>query len=190
MFQRRAGYGGATGVDSPVRESVTEPPYRGDIASALVGPGAQASKADGSQNQECAVLRKIVTVALVGVAALLWFGPVISGETATDEYEEMLDSALGDAEVNNIRAEGAPQQQVVNGWTNRELQAIQIMQRNDLLAAEYRQTALLTLLVIILGWLIVSTRNDPTRAADQASDGRSSDPTPESALATSTDASA
>lgn len=136
------------------------------------------------------MLRKIVTVALVAVAAVLWFGPVVSGETATSEYEELLDSALGDAELNNVRAEGAPQQQVVNGWTNRDLQAIQIMQRNDLLAAQYRQTALLTLLVIILGWVVVSSRNAPATVTDEASLERPSDATSESAIVTTGDTSA
>jgi hypothetical protein len=108
------------------------------------------------------VLRKLVVAALVLIALLFWFGPVISGESGGDEYEGMLEAALLRSELNNARAEGAPQQQVVNGWTNNDLQQIQIRQQSDLIDATNRQTALLAILILLLSWIIISSRSEST----------------------------
>lgn len=110
-------------------------------------------------------IRRIVGTAAIVLAIVFWFGPLISGETSTSDYEDALDSALAEDVLNNTRTEGAPQQQVVNGWTARDLLAIEVQQNNDLLAAEYRQNALLFLLIAAVGWLIVSNR--PAIGADE-----------------------
>jgi len=104
-------------------------------------------------------VRKIVILVFVALAAILWLGPVIAGGTDPADYADELGAALATADLNESRAQGAPQQTVVNGWVNRDLQAIQIEQRNDLLTAEHRQTALLTLLAVMLAWSFVADRS-------------------------------
>lgn len=123
------------------------------------------------------MLRKIVAALLVLLAFVFWFGPAISGETGTDEYEEMLADVLVGDTVNNTRTEGAPQQQVVNGWTARDLLTLQVQQNNDLLAAQYRQTALLTLVLIGIGWLILANDRRPGAKHASGADASSSPPT-------------
>lgn len=65
---------------------------------------------------------------VLGVAAVAVFvvlGPKIDTITPTlptaTSYESLITSALDADTANNLRTAGAPQQQVVNGWTAKDL---------------------------------------------------------------------
>ena len=83
-------------------------------------------------------------------------------------------SALADAEINNSSAEGAPQQQVVNGWAARDLSAIQVGQTNDVLALQASTNRLVALVAISLGVVIAILSHlhagQRTEAVSHASD--------------------
>ena len=70
------------------------------------------------------------------------FGPT---KPDTKGYESAVGSARSTADINESRAEGAPQQSVVNGWHLNELAEIEIRQTNDLL------TLLHLIAVVLLG---------------------------------------
>jgi hypothetical protein len=55
--------------------------------------------------------------------------------TATS-YESLITSALDADTANNLRTEGAPQQQVVNGWTAKDLLTIIAKENIDILKAQ------------------------------------------------------
>lgn len=99
----------------------------------------------------------------------------------TDGYAGELSSTLSWAEVNNDSAKGAPQQQVVNGWTARDLAALQIRQNNELIRQNHVQIVLAATLLAIIGtlalcaavfavttlirnWLNSATKPDPAAA--------------------------
>lgn len=91
-------------------------------------------------------------------------------------YNTLIQTALDDAEANEDRAETAPQQQVVNGWVNRDLLTIIAYQNVDLLdgvgalgdqtaatsasglaVRDDRVPALVVLLVFAVAWLGIMT---------------------------------
>lgn len=52
---------------------------------------------------------------------------------STADYAALVDQALSDGELNEARADSAPQQQVVNGWIARDLLSIIALAQADLL---------------------------------------------------------
>lgn len=66
----------------------------------------------------------------------------------TGGYEDARAEALAVADLNESRAEGAPQQAVVNGWLARDLALIDISQQNDQLALLHFIAALLVAVVL------------------------------------------
>jgi hypothetical protein len=54
-------------------------------------------------------------------------------ELTVQDYSRMVVQALNEAEANEILADSAPQQQVVNGWVARDLFSLIALQNTDLL---------------------------------------------------------
>lgn len=59
-------------------------------------------------------------LALAALVVMVAMGPSVE-DVDTSTFDRLVDQALSDAEANEARTQGAPQQQVVNGWTNRDL---------------------------------------------------------------------
>ena len=81
-----------------------------------------------------------VILAGLAVGAFIYYSPT---EVQSDyqlpsatSYEALISQALDDDQANNLRAEGAPQQAVVNGWTARDLLTIVAKQNADILRAQ------------------------------------------------------
>jgi hypothetical protein len=92
--------------------------------------------------------RRFGLVFLVCVAIAIPLGLVGPTKPDTDGYDKATVAALSDADANEKTSSGAPQQQVVNGWLNRDLLLIQIKQTNDLLTLLHLVAALLIALAI------------------------------------------
>jgi hypothetical protein len=75
-----------------------------------------------------ALVRATGAVLLAGLAVVLWF--VMAPEEMDDSTAELA-AALAEYEANQARADGAMQQQVVNGWVAKDLLAIVAEQAND-----------------------------------------------------------
>ena len=118
-----------------------------------------------------------VLVLVAVPAALARAGQVTrqAGDTTaydTSNYNAAVTAALSDATTNESRAQGAPQQAVVNGWLARDLAQIQIKQNNDainqnvtqikqnhdLLVLGYLLMAVLSALVLALMFAGISVR--------------------------------
>jgi hypothetical protein len=100
-----------------------------------------------------------VVLALAGVALFASLTVARSAEdarAATRDYRSLIRQALSDSEANNLRAEGAPQQAVVNGWVARDLLTI-VAQQNadqieaDLILIEQNERLYAFLLLVVLG---------------------------------------
>lgn len=89
-----------------------------------------------------AVVRSLGFVAFGAAALTVYFllAPKISSNTPTlpsaTQYESLISSALSDYTVNNIAADSAPKQQVVNGWIAKDLLTIIAKEEADLLRAQ------------------------------------------------------
>lgn len=86
---------------------------------------------------------RLLGFAVLGVAAaaaFVYFTPtIVVSEYAIPSasgYESLISTALADDASNNLLAQGAPQQSVVNGWTARDLLTIIAKQNADLLRAQ------------------------------------------------------
>jgi len=81
-------------------------------------------------------------VVLIAAAAGVWYGlaPKVSTSTPTlpsgTQYESLISQVLADDVTNNAGAQGAPQQAVVNGWTERDLLTIIAKENVDILQAQ------------------------------------------------------
>jgi hypothetical protein len=98
------------------------------------------------------LLRRIGFGVLGVLAIAVWF---TLGPTSADSvpgYERAIEAANSSYEANNVAAESAPQQEVVNGWFNRDMQTILARQNNELLRAgtDRRVPALLLLGLLAL----------------------------------------
>src|SRR5687768_16755568 len=80
------------------------------------------------------------TLAMAAAAAFVYFTPkvVVSSYSlpSASQYESLISQALTDDTLNNARTEGAPQQQVVNGWTAKDLLTIIAKEQADILRAQ------------------------------------------------------
>jgi hypothetical protein len=92
------------------------------------------------------------------------------------DYADIVSDALSDFDANNARAEGAPQQQVVNGWVARDLLSIIALEQSELVDAarasqaepDDRPAALLVLAIFgIAIWGVTSA--PPVREPGHAS---------------------
>jgi len=79
-----------------------------------------------------------------------------SEESAPHAWKSDAAAAAVDNEANNLRTEGAPQQQVVNGWYANDLATVAIAQNTYIAASNDRNGALIaTLLFGLSGWFII-----------------------------------
>ncbi len=79
-------------------------------------------------------------LAVAAVIAWVALAPEVPTDAPTlpsaTQYETLIADALSAHEVNNLSASGAPQQQVVNGWTARDLLTIIAKENIDILRAQ------------------------------------------------------
>ena len=128
---------------------------------------------------------------MIVAAIAVWFlmapeDPVIPDAQAREAVKDRaaeIRSALSDAETNEVFADSAPQQQVVNGWAAKDLLAIIAQQQNEALTREEvpapvppvvpndeRVPALAGLLVVGLGLGLV-TKSRPSAPVTTAPSG-------------------
>lgn len=74
------------------------------------------------------VIRRIGAGVLALAAVIIWFA-MAPGES--DDGSRDISRALANYEMNEARTEGAPQQQVVNGWVAKDLLTVIAEQQND-----------------------------------------------------------
>lgn len=111
------------------------------------------------------MVRRIGSGLLALVAVVVWVAlePEEPPAPSTSSHARSITQALEEFDVNNQNAQGAPQQQVVNGWVARDLLSIVAAQQNDLIAAaapetaDQRVPALLALAVVGLALLGATT---------------------------------
>jgi hypothetical protein len=87
------------------------------------------------------IARRVGAVVLAIAAVVVWFA------MAPEDRSSDIRQALVEYEINEARTEGAPQQQVVNGWVAKDLLTIIAEQQNDV-ASDERLPALVGLLVL------------------------------------------
>ena len=79
-------------------------------------------------------------LAAVAVAAYVALAPRVARDQPTlpsaTQYESLISQALADFELNDIGADSAPQQAVVNGWIARDLLTIIAKELADVLRAQ------------------------------------------------------
>ncbi|MGY1708334.1 hypothetical protein ACI8AC_02365 [Geodermatophilus sp. SYSU D00758] len=97
-------------------------------------------------------------------AIVVWFA--MAPDESSDRSSDIA-SALADYELNEARTQGAPQQQVVNGWVAKDLLTIVAEQQNDSMTDE-RLPALAVLVVLGLA-LHIATSTRPAEADGVAS---------------------
>lgn len=105
-------------------------------------------------------VRRVGFVILALAAAIITFAlaPEPPEEVNVAGYDRQLSQALSDYEENDARTQGAPQQQVVNGWIARDMLTILAQQTNELLevsapaASDDRIPLLLLVLVLAVCW--------------------------------------
>lgn len=99
-----------------------------------------------------------IALALAAVVVVAIAGPTTPPPPDATPFEELVQRALDDFDANEGRTEGAPQQQVVNGWVNRDLLTIISAQLSAGLEAnvpdpaDSRVPLLLVLLVFAVAW--------------------------------------
>jgi len=85
-------------------------------------------------------LMGFVVAAIVSVVAFIALTPNVQTSTPTlpsaTRYESLITEALDADRLNNLSTESAPQQQVVNGWTARDLLTIIAKENIDILRAQ------------------------------------------------------
>jgi hypothetical protein len=72
------------------------------------------------------------------------------------DIDSQVSKVLADADLNNSRAEGAPQQAVVSGWAARDLLAIIARNQSSQSTNDDRVAALLAVLVAGVGFVLIS----------------------------------
>jgi hypothetical protein len=102
--------------------------------------------------------RRLGAGVIIIAAGIIWL-TMGSSEPSPSDYRSEIRAALAGDEVNQATASGAPQQQVVNGWTARDLLAA-----GDRIAAngsrdDDRLAAEMTLLIVLVGWVAITTPN-------------------------------
>ena len=81
-----------------------------------------------------------VIIAAGAAAAFVYFTPKVVASSyslpSASQYESLITTALNADASNNLLTAGAPQQQVVNGWTARDLLTIIAKEQADILRAQ------------------------------------------------------
>lgn len=96
-------------------------------------------------------------LAIAAAAVMFAMAPDIP-EADTGRFDRLTNQALEDEEANQARTQGAPQQQVVNGWVNRDLLTVISRQMSAQIeatqatSADQRLPALLLILVLAVCW--------------------------------------
>lgn len=107
-----------------------------------------------------------MTVRRIGFAVLAFAAAIITYALGPEQpepgnvagYDRQIAQALSDYEANDARTQGAPQQQVVNGWIARDMLTVLAQQTNELLevsapaASDDRIPLLLFVLVLAVCW--------------------------------------
>ena len=113
------------------------------------------------------MFRRIGAIVLAVAAIGVWFGmaPNTGSNSSSGAYQAAIASALAADATNASSAQSAPQQQVVNGWTARDLLAV-IAKEGATTAsvADQRPAALLVLAVLGIALLLITggPSKDPT----------------------------
>jgi hypothetical protein len=99
------------------------------------------------------LVRRVGAIVLALAAVVVWFAmaPDESSDRSTD-----IAGALADYELNEAQTQGAPQQQVVNGWVAKDLLTIIAEQQNES-ATDERLPALALLVVLGLALHIATS---------------------------------
>src|SRR4051794_2615515 len=109
------------------------------------------------------VVRRVGALALVVAAVGVWFGLNPTGPTALDHGSPRADIESTDS-ANNARAEGAPQQTVVNGWTTNDYLALLSTQLDEASAPpeqDLRPAAMLGLCVVGIALIALTSPSEP-----------------------------
>lgn len=110
------------------------------------------------------LVRRVGAMVLAFAAVVVWFA--MAPDESSDRSADIA-SALADYELNDARTQGAPQQQVVNGWVAKDLLIIIAEQQNESVTDE-RLPALAVLVVLGLA-LHMATSTRPAEADGAAS---------------------
>ena len=118
-------------------------------------------------------------IAIAAVLVTVLAAPPAPEAVDTNDFEDQITVALEDYEGNNALAEGAPQQEVVNGWVARDLLTVISKQTNALLGSSQassgdpRIPVLLMLLVLAVAWhgLTAPTAGEVASAPGSAGSG-------------------
>lgn len=126
-------------------------------------------------NTSARVLLVVAAIAAGIIASSVLGSATLGSSTEADieAYKDATRSALSDADTNEANAEGAPQQQVVNGWLARDLALIQIDQNSAQLRQQSQTNQLLLVLVAMVAVLSVVPRG-PTGRDDAVQRGPAS----------------
>jgi hypothetical protein len=123
--------------------------------------------------------RRVGAIVLALAAVVVWFA--MAPDESSDRSSEIA-RVLADYELNEGRTQGAPQQQVVNGWAAKDLLTIIAKQQNESVTDE-RLPALAVLIVLGLAlFAATSTRSADARGAASGPAVPPADPSPEPAL--------
>ena len=113
-------------------------------------------------------IARIVLLTLIGIAAVVI--TLTMGPTPTN-YQDEVSAALASSSVDNSRAQGAPQQTVVNGWIARDLLAIISKQLDAQQRSSDKRIAPLLMLVVLAVVVLGVTRQENPVSPAQHSGG-------------------
>lgn len=106
------------------------------------------------------IVRRIGAVALLAAAVAVWFGMA----PESPDHSVKISSIESGDDANNALTEGAPQQTVVNGWTNLEYLRLISKQMDEASSAPVRDDrpeAMLGLCVAGIALLALTSRPSP-----------------------------
>ena len=106
------------------------------------------------------IIRQLGFAILAVLAIAVTFGlqPEEPEPVSTARFDRQIQQALDDFDANESRTGGAPQQQVVNGWVNRDLLTIisrqlsASIEQAPVSEPDPRSAYLLLILVLTVGW--------------------------------------